>query len=368
MGKRKTGAGLGWEIAVQKETTVAMSQKRSSGGRALEVVLVLYCVSFVVVGLLVLNAAVVSRFSVDGRLSDSTASRVRALQAAYVVIAGVLGAAAWRLRRRRRGHPVGTSKRWLPPLLFWLLGLVMLEGILAVPFPPVYLPSAGHGPRLLLPHDYLGFTLNPQYDDQYRISTSGFRGEPLKTGEVAHRIFCVGDSITFGYELGDEKAPYPVQLEAMLHDSGFNSVDVINAGVPGYGSLNALRSIETIILPLDPDLIVLCVGWNDLVYSFSPRWHSNALVMAVEPSPDRTPSAIIRATVWLGRKLGLRGARSISDPGAGGERVRTRQREAVAGAVAEYRRNLHHDGGSLPSRSSSWNSLVSDGGGTCDAH
>ena len=67
----------------------------------------------------------------------------------------------------------------------------------------------------------------------------------------------LGDSFTFGQGVGDDEA-FPAQLERLLAARfGAADVQVLNAGVPGYGTVDELRYLESRIGRLDPDLVVV---------------------------------------------------------------------------------------------------------------
>lgn len=76
------------------------------------------------------------------------------------------------------------------------------------------------------------------------------------------RILFVGDSWTFGYLVAhDETFPYLVEeeLRRRLPDRG---IECLNAGVPGYSLFQGWRFLETEGFDYDPDLVVVCFGWN----------------------------------------------------------------------------------------------------------
>ncbi len=79
--------------------------------------------------------------------------------------------------------------------------------------------------------------------------------------EVLTRILCVGDSVTFGWRVEAEQA-WPQRVEKRLggREAG---VEVINAGVPGYTSLQVRRFLESELFDMEPDVIVMSVGIND---------------------------------------------------------------------------------------------------------
>lgn len=141
----------------------------------------------------------------------------------------------------------------------------------------------------------LGYALKPGYSAKgISINSLGFRG-PEFTPEKPKgttRIFAIGDSTTFG--LSGEECPYPVQMQWLL-DAAYRpgKFQVINAGVEGYGMDYALRLLETRIIPLSPDIVIMYIGWNDL-YSTSP--HNPRL-----PVPEEILNADLGELDWKRR-------------------------------------------------------------------
>ncbi|MGB3977296.1 MAG: GDSL-type esterase/lipase family protein [bacterium] len=73
------------------------------------------------------------------------------------------------------------------------------------------------------------------------------------------RIVCLGDSCTF---FGQPS--YSAMLEILLNcQSPHKNVQVINAGVPAYSSLQGLRYLQNRLLEYHPDIVTVYFGWND---------------------------------------------------------------------------------------------------------
>ena len=71
-------------------------------------------------------------------------------------------------------------------------------------------------------------------------------------------IICLGDSITFGYGVAPGE-DYPTLLSPML------SRPVINAGVDGDTSVDALKRIDADVLSKNPVLVIIEFGGNDFI-------------------------------------------------------------------------------------------------------
>ncbi len=118
------------------------------------------------------------------------------------------------------------------------------------------------------PHHYLCYTLQPSYRDGNTTHNSqGFRGKeiavPKPPGQF--RIAILGGSTTYGEFIADDADTFPAQLETILRDEfGYQQVEVINAGVPGYTSWESIGSLAFRILEHQPDLIIPYEGVNDV--------------------------------------------------------------------------------------------------------
>jgi lysophospholipase L1-like esterase len=107
----------------------------------------------------------------------------------------------------------------------------------------------------------------------YTIDPLGFRGKSMtetKKPAGRYRVFFVGASTTENQHLPEEKT-FPGLVEEKLRARGVNA-EVANCGIAGQGIARSLALIIHRILELEPDLIVLLEGENDLVQSFDERW------------------------------------------------------------------------------------------------
>lgn len=188
--------------------------------------------------------------------------------------------------------------------MFTLLTLALLgatEGVLAPRYRPVYWPAdpnvrARAERATYLGDPELGHVLNPDSDRPYVINGAGLRGAevPARKAPGEWRIATLGDSIPFGIDL-PEDAPFGVQLERLLaaRASPQRSYRVLNAGVPAYGSLQACRALRRVVLPLQPEVVIVSVGWNDLSWAMGSGWHPERSI-AYRWQPQRFRPAIVR--------------------------------------------------------------------------
>jgi lysophospholipase L1-like esterase len=117
------------------------------------------------------------------------------------------------------------------------------------------------------PHHYLGYVPTYGYDDGLdRHNAFGFRGDDVSIDkpESIYRIVAIGASTTYSTSVDSYEESYPEELEHYLNDNGYSNVEVINAGVPGYTSHETLINLQLRVLDLEPDLVIIYQGNNDV--------------------------------------------------------------------------------------------------------
>lgn len=115
-------------------------------------------------------------------------------------------------------------------------------------------------PNMSMPTDHWlfpGLVSNPQgLREDHIISV---RKPP---GQI--RILSIGDSTTFGLYVKHTET-YTHVAEQILQSRLENPrIEFINAGVPGYTLFQAWRYLVTKGTTLDPDLVLIHCGWNDM--------------------------------------------------------------------------------------------------------
>lgn len=118
-----------------------------------------------------------------------------------------------------------------------------------------------------IPHHYLCYALQPHYRrGATRHNALGFRGPEIRVPKPdgIFRIAILGGSTTYSEFIGDDRATFPSRFEQELHARGHGHVEVINAGCPGYNSWESLVNLEFRVLDLEPDLVILYEGVNDV--------------------------------------------------------------------------------------------------------
>jgi hypothetical protein len=160
-----------------------------------------------------------------------------------------------------------------------------------------------------------------------RVNSLGVRGPDLVWSKPAGtlRILCLGDDVTLADGLPEQET-YAGRLQTILAGRLPQSVEVINAGLPGGSPLTELIHYRRLLERLTPDLVLwhvdLSDAADDLAARRSLRMDESGLPAAVvHPTLDAAPSALAEWTQrfavvgWLERRLGgtLAGAEPESE-------------------------------------------------------
>ena len=161
------------------------------------------------------------------------------------------------------------------------------------------------------PHHNLGHYPTPRYRHGENAHNSlGYRGEEFSIikPEGTFRIVAIGGSTTYSIDVQDYRKSYPQLLEEYLHEGGFDYVQVINAGVAAYTSYQNLMNVQFRALALQPDMIIVYQGLNDIeerfVYPYS-RYLSDGSGAIEPPNIDIFMPDIAEYSTAL-RILGIR--------------------------------------------------------------
>ena len=159
---------------------------------------------------------------------------------------------------------MSTRRKILFSLVVLLLFLVGTEGALrALGWPPPVDPQK-------LEHDKIFWVSDPDLVDKatphtelqttFPVSTdtNGLRPphHGVEKSDGVFRIMTLGCSTTFGWGVQDAES-YPARLEARLRDMGYDQVEVINGGQPGYTTFQGLMLWEQVLSEYAPDLVLL---------------------------------------------------------------------------------------------------------------
>jgi lysophospholipase L1-like esterase len=123
----------------------------------------------------------------------------------------------------------------------------------------MFVPDPVTGYRLT--PGFRGTIDTPEFRNAIRVNAQGWREDadigPKPAGTT--RILMLGDSFTMGVGVEGEET-LAAQLERALNgESGAGQVEVINAGVPGYGTGPEVSTLEQRGLAIEPDVVLLTV-------------------------------------------------------------------------------------------------------------
>lgn len=118
----------------------------------------------------------------------------------------------------------------------------------------------------------LGFRVRPNYrgvfantDIPIETNSWGLRDRefgPRTPGTL--RVYAIGDSMVFGHGIPVEDA-FPRFLEQILRDRLGRPVEVVNGGVPGYGTVQVAEFFARTVDVVRPDVVTLSIAvFNDL--------------------------------------------------------------------------------------------------------
>jgi lysophospholipase L1-like esterase len=158
-----------------------------------------------------------------------------------------------------------------------------------------------------------------EFVEHVTTNSNGLRDDEIRPRDAFEkRIIVLGDSMVFGHGVNDDQT-FPNQLEAIYRDE-HRAVDVINAGVKGYGTDSAHKFFAVRLQPLSlqPDLVIFAVYDNDLyllgtIEQKTPEFIRNRILYGIVLSrfvgrdiysvlPDESPQEL---TEWAARKAFL---------------------------------------------------------------
>jgi hypothetical protein len=141
---------------------------------------------------------------------------------------------------------------------------------------------------------------------EVRINTAGFRGEELAEDPRAVRVAVYGDSFIQAV-FSTQPNTFAARLERRLAERLGPAVEVVNAGVAGYGPDQILRKMEDELPRLRPDVALVAIfagnDFGDLLrnklYRLAPDGHLQENLPVLSPELER-------GMAFAGRELVLK--------------------------------------------------------------
>ena len=100
-----------------------------------------------------------------------------------------------------------------------------------------------------------------------------------------------GDSLMAGYGLSHADS-LPVVLEENLEANGYN-IEIVNGSVSGSTSSGGLNRADWTLTEPDIDLIILCLGANDMLRGIEPKETKSNLKKIIKIAQDKNIEIIL---------------------------------------------------------------------------
>lgn len=171
-----------------------------------------------------------------------------------------------------------------------------------------------------------GYVLNPgfngsikreEFTQYFRVNDKSFRGKdysPKNPG--TYRILLLGDSYAFGFGV-KENETFGAYLEQCLSHKTNNKVEVLNAGVPGYGTVDQLNFLKLCGEEIKPDMIIVqFLSVNDFEENRDPAVERSVITNGYltgksDNEKEKTSFSLSEIMYWL--KSNLHSAKFVSE-------------------------------------------------------
>ena len=160
--------------------------------------------------------------------------------------------------------PLSWNEKALIVLVSTGLSLVVAESVLRLALGPRFLATYQRDDRVLyrlVPGAERINVLPPAEGGtviRYRINSQGFRGAELAPPGESTRVLVYGDSFIQG-DFSPTGETFTDQLQGRLATQMGKRVEVVNAGVAGYGPDQELRRMKDELPALKPDLVIVAI-------------------------------------------------------------------------------------------------------------
>lgn len=102
-------------------------------------------------------------------------------------------------------------------------------------------------------------------DKQFTINNLGFRDKPFNHQKNKKRVAFIGDSVIEGFGVDVEERATNIAEKEL---SKAFEIEFYNFGIEGYSTLDEINILKKFALPMQPDLVVLQICFNDLAHNF----------------------------------------------------------------------------------------------------
>jgi hypothetical protein len=160
--------------------------------------------------------------------------------------------------------PLSRNQKALTVLISVGMSLVLAEFVLRGTLGPRFLPLFQRDDRVLyrLVAGAERISVMPQINGgavvRYKINSQGFRGSELAHAGESMRVIVYGDSFIQG-DFSRTEDTFTEQLKGRLARKIGKGIEVVNAGVDGYGPDQELRRMEDELPVLKPILVIVAI-------------------------------------------------------------------------------------------------------------
>lgn len=210
-------------------------------------------------------------------------------------------------------NQVGLGMQLLPSIKRFAVMATLIVAALAVPeivariFIPSWAPPISDKPSLFVVNPYTGW-LNPPSatfeNHRGKVVSSNHLGlrDAEPGAKTRPRILFLGDSFTWGWGITNEER-YTERLQSKLPN-----MQVINAGITGFGTLQEVLLLKHYVDEIQPDYVVLQMYKNDFLDNLTPDGvfphpyidHLNHFALTRYPAPHTDQSLFLQGLVYVG--------------------------------------------------------------------
>lgn len=187
------------------------------------------------------------------------------------------------------------------------LGLAVAEGAVRIFLPQP--TGLSHQDRYGLPMHWPGLTRYlPQFGHEVSFNSAGMRDveHTIEKPAGTYRILLLGDSFMEALQVPFDSS-LPARLPALLQRRTGRRIEVINAGVSGWGTDDELRYLTEYGIRYHPDLVLVTMTLhNDLSDNTRQEWHRLEGDSLVDVNPPRIPFLryqVLQLKGWLSTRF-----------------------------------------------------------------
>ena len=121
----------------------------------------------------------------------------------------------------------------------------------------------------IIPHPYVGWRSAPNQNFKtVNINENGLRSKSLKSLKHKENCFLLGGSVAWGFGASSNEATPAYQIEKILNEKYNLNLNVINLAEQSASSIEELNAFITSFHELNPKMIIIFSGCNDINFGF----------------------------------------------------------------------------------------------------